>query len=319
MNDQHLPAPPLIDDLVRLAPHGGPVTVLKDTRVLIVRVGDVVIKAHPPGTGEHDMRRRLEVAGRLPGLMLAPLDLVHLDGRIVTIWPAGRALTAGDLESGDMPWEEGGWLLAGLHAAPLPADMPPAGGPDRAARAVAELAEVDAPAEILKAYETLPEFPPAGPGRRALTHGDWHLGQLVFHAGAWLLIDPDDLGAGDPVWDLARPAAWFAAGLLEPDMWHRFLSAYLSAGGSAVSREDPWRELDLPARALTVQLAATATVTARRSGNPLDETAEALIASCGRIVAAAGATREGEVFDGVSQVPGPHADVRPQRNPHRAV
>ncbi|GAA1307782.1 aminoglycoside phosphotransferase [Planotetraspora silvatica] len=315
----------LIDELVRLAPGGGAVTVLKETRVLVVRVGDVVIKAHPPGTVERDLRSRLDAARGLPGVMLAPLALERLEnlerrerperrehpehpvGRLVTIWPAGEALSPDDLADGTMPedaWEEGARLLARLHATPPPRGMPQAGGPERLGKAMAELARVADSADtrqirhvmrIRQAYQTL-----AGPlraadqrllspgARLALTHGDWHLGQLVRHEGAWLLIDPDDLGVGDPAWDLARPAAWFASGLLDPDLWHSFLSAYIGAGGTAVSHDDPWRELDLPARALTVQLAATAVVTAMRAGSAPDEVAVALVSSCGRIVAAAG-------------------------------
>ncbi|GII27937.1 phosphotransferase family protein [Planotetraspora mira] len=324
----------LIDELVRLAPGDGPVTVLKDTRVLVVRVGDVVVKAHPPGTVERDLRSRLDAARGLPGVMLAPLALEHLEhrerpehrkqpehreqpehperpehagDRLVTIWPAGEALSPDDLADGTMPqdaWEGGARLLARLHATPPPGGIPQAGGPDRLGKAIAELARVADSADtwqirdvmrIRQAYETLAGplraadqgGPPPG-ARLALTHGDWHLGQLVRHEGAWLLIDPDDLGVGDPAWDLARPAAWFASGLLDPDLWHTFLSAYIGAGGTAVSHDDPWRELDLPARALTVQLAATATATAMRAGSALDEVAAALVSSCGRIVAAAG-------------------------------
>lgn len=305
MNGPHASAPPLLDELVRLAPPGaraaGPVTVLKETRVLVVRVGDVVVKAHPPETDEAGLRARLAAVRRLPEIMLTPLALHRLDGdpphggRLVTIWPAGVPLTPDDLDGtgpgphdgGGTPWEKGGRLLARLHAHAPPAGLPPAGGPARVARAVAGLAEVDAPARVLapirEAYAALPR----GPGRSPrLTHGDWHLGQLVVHRGRWLLIDPDDLGVGDPAWDLARPAAWFAAGLLEPATWERLLSAYLAAGGTAVSARDPWRELDAPARALTIQLAATAVATAARAGEPLDDVAAAMLSSCERIAAA---------------------------------
>jgi predicted trehalose synthase len=43
-----------------------------------------------------------------------------------------------------------------------------------------------------------------------LVHGDWHLGQLGRRGEHWVLIDVDDLGVGDPAWDLARPAGFWA-------------------------------------------------------------------------------------------------------------
>jgi hypothetical protein len=98
-----------------------------------------------------------------------------------------------------------------------------------------------------------------------ITHGDWHLGQLgqlpgPDGAGRWRLIDVDDLGWGDPVWDLGRPAAFWAAGLLPDAEWGTFLGAYRTAGGPAVPPEpaDPWPALDAVAQASIVVAAAGA-------------------------------------------------------------
>jgi len=71
-----------------------------------------------------------------------------------------------------------------------------------------------------------------------LVHGDWHLGQLgrLSVTRRWLLIDVDDLGVGDPAWDLARPAGFWAAGLIPDDDWAAFLQSYRAA----VPPGDPW-------------------------------------------------------------------------------
>ncbi|WP_436757511.1 aminoglycoside phosphotransferase family protein [Streptosporangium sp. V21-05] len=128
----------------------------------------------------------------------------------------------------------------------------------------------------------------SGTAHVGLTHGDWHMGQMVRAPGGraeWILIDIDDLGVGDQAWDLSRPAAWFAAGLLEPQVWYRFLGAYRAAGGTAVPPDgDPWGRLEIPAQAMTVQLAAAAVAAAGREGRPLDEVEEVLVESCLRIV-----------------------------------
>ncbi|GAA3356743.1 aminoglycoside phosphotransferase family protein [Streptomyces antimycoticus] len=117
-----------------------------------------------------------------------------------------------------------------------------------------------------------------------LCHGDLHLGQLIRHrATDWRLIDIDDLGLGDPAWDLARPAAWYAAGLLAPEDWDRFLGAYRAAGGPAAGQGDPWPRLDVPARALTVQTAALALAKAAAAGRALDEAEEAMVEAAVRI------------------------------------
>ncbi|TXS77684.1 aminoglycoside phosphotransferase family protein [Streptomyces sp. sk2.1] len=144
-----------------------------------------------------------------------------------------------------------GILLAPLH--PRPARNPEAPGPDVPVRTA------------------LPD-----PGRRSAPQHHAH--------GPWLLIDVDDLGLGDPAWDLARPAAWYAAGLLPPEVWSRFLGAYRAAGGPAVRAEgDPWPELDVPARALTVQSAALAIAKSAAEGRAPDEVERTMLDACARI------------------------------------
>ncbi|MET7326664.1 phosphotransferase [Nonomuraea sp. NPDC005650] len=267
---------------------GEPVLHPTRTDVVVLRRGEVVVKAHSARDDVESLRIRLRAAASaaVTGVMLAPLDpeVLTVAGRAVTVWPAGRPVAQDDPDSA--PWEEGARLLARLHAVPLTPlpGLPPAGGPARAARAVARMTG-DGPVEQLvrRAFKELPEPDPL-PG--LLTHGDWHLGQLV-RRDDWLLIDVDDLGVGDPAWDLARPAAWYAAGLLDPAVWERFLGAYLGSGGPALGRgDDPWRRLDVPARALTVQLAAVAVVNAERDGRELDEVEHSLVESCNRIVRA---------------------------------
>ncbi|NRQ33439.1 phosphotransferase [Nonomuraea sp. NN258] len=268
---------------------GEPVLHPTRTDVVVLRRGEVVVKAHSRRDEPEELRPRVRAvaSAALSGLMLAPIvpDVLTVAGRAVTVWPAGRPISQDD-DPGLAPWEEGARLLARLHAVPLTLlpPLPPAGGPARAARAVLRMPG-DGPVEqlIRRAFK---ELPPPEPLPGLLTHGDWHLGQLV-HRDGWLLIDVDDLGVGDPAWDLARPAAWYAAGLLDPEVWERFLGAYLASGGPALGRgDDPWRRLDVPARALTVQLAAVAVLNADREGRELDEVEHSLVESCNRIVRA---------------------------------
>ncbi|WP_435186476.1 aminoglycoside phosphotransferase family protein [Streptomyces sp. bgisy126] len=289
---------------------GGLVRVLADREDgTVVRHGALVVKAHAPDTDPEAHRARIALAARpdVAGVLLSPLPLPPaapdvLGGRPVTVWPYGPPVDPADPDAA--PWEEAARLLALLHRTPLPPGtvegLPAMRAPLKAALAVDRMrrAAPDHPAAatVLAAWATVPTEPtvPANTPR-LLCHGDFHLGQLVrlvppSHAPAptpeapssWRLIDVDDLGTGDPAWDLARPAAWFAAGILPPEVWSRFLGAYQEAGGPAVG-SDPWVRLDVPARALTVQTAALALAKSSAERRPLDEVEEVMIDTCARI------------------------------------
>ncbi|UED88489.1 aminoglycoside phosphotransferase family protein [Streptomyces profundus] len=250
----------------------------------VIRLGPVVVKAHSPASDQAALRARLRVAqhAALHGVLLTPLgEATVRRGRLVTRWPYGQPVDQAAPER--FPWAEAGALLARLHAvrpATLPLPLPAAAGPARAARAVERLRGrvtgsrfASARTLVLRAADhPSPTRPTVRP---TLCHGDFHLGQLVW-ADGWRLIDIDDLGVGDPAWDLARPAAWYAAGLLDPNDWQQLLAGYGTTG-------DPWPWLEAATRALTVQSAAQALLRAQLTDTQLDYDGVALVDSCGRI------------------------------------
>ncbi|WP_226962044.1 MULTISPECIES: phosphotransferase [Streptomyces] len=252
----------------------------------VERRGGVVVKTHAVGVRPAELRARLRAArsAALDGLVVRPLGgVAERGGRLVTRWPRGEPVDPAAPER--YPWGEAGALLRRLHAVPLadlPGPLPAAGGPARVARTVARVrAEVTAPqlAAARRLVERAHRNVPGRGGERALCHGDFHLGQLVrLPAGGWRLIDVDDLGVGDPAWDLGRPAAWYAAGLLPPADWQRLLTGYGLAEDGGL-----WARLDAPARAFAVQGAARALLHAQAGGGQLDDEGLALVEACGRI------------------------------------
>ncbi|MFF2652394.1 phosphotransferase family protein [Streptomyces sp. NPDC058045] len=292
-----VPAPP-----AQAASPARPVVLADRGDGTVVRHGAAVAKAHPADSDRAALAVRLAVAAHpaLRAVLLPPLAPTarQTHGRPVTCWPYGTPVDAAAPEA--VPWAEAAVLLALLHRArpepaALPGPLPPMRGPAKAARAVARMRAAGphpAAGPVLRAWAGLPEWvraeAPCAPGARtALCHGDLHLGQLVRHpagSGPWRLIDVDDLGYGEPAWDLARPAAWHGCGVLGPEEWSRFLGAYRAAGGPAVpAAGDPWPALDVPARALAVQTAATAVAKAVAAERALDEVESAVVDACARM------------------------------------
>ncbi|AZM45025.1 hypothetical protein DMB38_03560 [Streptomyces sp. WAC 06738] len=234
-------------------------------------------------------------ADRLPG-PLPPMSGPANAARAIAALRATPATPAPRTPADSTPPRDG--TRATVPAPPAPERVPaparapyPAPAPGRTAAAV-----------VLRAWARLPAWArddePRAQPRSLLCHGDLHLGQLVRHPapdGPWHLIDVDDLGLGEPAWDLARPAAGYATGLIPAADWAAFLAGYRAARGPAVAPgDDLWPpEVDVPARTLTVQLAARALVDAATGTRPLDGTDHDLLAACARIAAMEDGTEPG--------------------------
>ena len=252
--------------------------------------GDVVVKLHHPRTDAAALTARLDAIGHttLAPLWVQPLDRRPRqapDGRWATVWPRVEVLAE---DAADHPWAEAGRLLGRLHRTPVDPSvletLPQQGGPARVARALDRARALDHPVGkmLVELGARLVDEATLHLARhQRIVHGDWHLGQLARTAGGLLLLDADDLGVGDPAWDLARPAGFWAAGLLADEPWEAFLGAYREAGGTAVpTTGDPWPRLDVPARCAVLVAAVRALrVQPAHSADPAD----ALFEACARM------------------------------------
>ena len=246
---------------------------------VVVSTLDEVVKAHHDGADGRALAERMRLASHpaLSGILLPPKDSapVAVGDRWVSVWPRGVPVTD---DPAAAPWAEAGGLLARLHRVDPSrlGRIPAAGTPARLTGALRRLHGNPSAAPVLAAWQTVP---PLDPGYH-LVHGDWHLGQLVRYRGRWQLIDVDDLGLGDPAWDLGRIAAGYAMGVIPDYGWEKFLAGYRAGHGPALpARGDPWPVLEPVARAFTVYTAATALL----SGRPLDDVDRAVLAACHRI------------------------------------
>jgi aminoglycoside phosphotransferase (APT) family kinase protein len=266
-------------------------------------LGDrVVVKIHESGTSPTTLAAQLRLlhvpqVARfwVPPLLRRP---VHVSGttRLATVWRRADVLSPGP---GTAPWAHAATALAGLHRCEVPdiAGLPAQGGPARLARVLRRLEARRPGGDALEADASVV----LAAGRRvqacvaqarrddppSVVHGDWHLGQLGRvrngPAAPWLMLDVDDVGLGDPAWDLGRPAGFWAAGLVEDADWFTFLETYRAAGGPAVPPSgDPWGRLDVPARAAVVVAAARAVLAADR-GIAMEDVDSALVEACGRM------------------------------------
>ena len=235
---------------------------------------DLLVKVHRPATDAAELGQRLAYCR---GPLLTPLDpiprLLLVDGPdrppgLVTRWPIVEVLSP----EATPPWTESARLLARVHETRITTPVPGHGWPARLARAVAL-----APAELADLGRSLLHQVYRRNEPQRLLHGDWHLGQLGRTAAGWCLLDPEDLGRGDPAWDLARPAGFWAADLLPDADWQEFLDGYRAAGGTAIpAAGGPGPVLDLPARC-AVYVAAM-----HPDAHPSD-TAQALAEACRRM------------------------------------
>ncbi len=263
---------------------------------LVLKRGQIVVKSHSSETEVSELNSRLRWISKtmFRKLFVQPIRyrVEPMGGSLLTVWPAGTMTAVTTPEEFD--WEGSARLIAALHSI-LVAEtfaetkVPDAGWLVRLARSRSRLLLTNSRIEkrvVLAAFATLPPFASKAwrTNHPCFVHGDWHPGQVVDFQGSPHLIDIDDVGIGDPAWDLARPAAWRLAGLLSVEVWNRFMEPYRDARGPAFDSEDPWATLELPARAAAIQDAANALLRAERDERKLEYFEIELVNVCRRIV-----------------------------------
>ncbi len=238
----------------------------------IVVDGDVVYKLHRPGTDPRALATRLRIAAE-SGSLLTPLDTnpEPVGMRWRTRWPRVETVVP---QPECAPWADAGRLLAQLHGEA----MPRADAAARLAAAAAARCRHRGPTMTPSAARRPSCHPRCGGPAHRTGRRRWCTATGISASSAddprssrGCCIDIDDLGVGDPAWDLARPAGFWAAGLIPDDDWATFLDAYRDAGGPALPPVDPWPVLEPFARAAVVQAAAH---------HPDDEL---LLAACARM------------------------------------
>jgi HAD superfamily hydrolase (TIGR01509 family) len=128
--------------------------------------------------------------------------------------------TRTSLANGGTLWREAGAAVRRLHASPIPAGMRMfcEGGDDWVEHIVHRI-RAECAASVERGLLTRTEadfaqrhavrvFAEAGPGTRALLHGDLQARHVLVHGDAVTLVDFGDAGWGDPVLDLVVLTHW---------------------------------------------------------------------------------------------------------------
>lgn len=267
----------------------------------MVRSGAVVAKAHAADSDREALAARLALASapELTGILLPPLSTPDTPGtagtalRPVTFWPYGVPVDPRDPDAA--PWAAAAALLARLHRTAPPPPLPPMRGPVKAARAVARMIAAlpgdGAVLPVQAAWRALPDWargevapPPHGRGSSVTGTCTW---------GSSSAIPPRTVPGCSSMWTTRvggsglgpRPPRRLVRGRGAGPAGLAAVPGRLPVRrGPAVPAEgDPWPQLDVAARALTVQTAAVALAKCAAEGRVPDEMEQLMIDSCARI------------------------------------